>query len=80
MKANMWDHADILKIGRVLPSCMALTAGIVPSEARRMIYTWRWTLSQMIAASMRSNFEVPLFSREELRRNLLLNERVDVQW
>eukprot|EP00965_Chrysotila_dentata_P248401 6208300-Pleurochrysis_carterae.AAC.1 len=35
--------------------------------------------SQLIAASMRLNFDLPLFSRVELRRNPLLNERV-VQW
>eukprot|EP00965_Chrysotila_dentata_P083791 2765843-Pleurochrysis_carterae.AAC.2 len=39
----------------------------------------RWVCSQLIAASMRLNFDIPLFSRDELHRNPLLNERV-VQW
>eukprot|EP00965_Chrysotila_dentata_P113871 3764516-Pleurochrysis_carterae.AAC.1 len=39
----------------------------------------RWVCSQLIAASMRLNFDLPLFSREELCRNPLLDERV-TQW
>eukprot|EP00965_Chrysotila_dentata_P125846 4159476-Pleurochrysis_carterae.AAC.1 len=36
----------------------------------------RWVCSQLIATSMRLNFDIPLFLREELHRNPLLNERV----
>eukprot|EP00965_Chrysotila_dentata_P191962 6174873-Pleurochrysis_carterae.AAC.3 len=54
--------------------CMALTAGIVLPGARQTTYISRWALSQM-----RLNFDLPLFSREELHRNPLLNKRV-VQW
>eukprot|EP00965_Chrysotila_dentata_P188584 6172832-Pleurochrysis_carterae.AAC.1 len=39
----------------------------------------RWVCSQLIAASMRLNYDLSLSSRGELRRNPLLNERV-VQW
>eukprot|EP00965_Chrysotila_dentata_P059298 1968329-Pleurochrysis_carterae.AAC.1 len=39
----------------------------------------RWVCSQLIAASMRLNFDVPLYSREELHHKPLLNERV-IQW
>eukprot|EP00965_Chrysotila_dentata_P154695 5111512-Pleurochrysis_carterae.AAC.1 len=70
----MWDSADILKISLALPLCMALTAGVVLSEVRQMTYTSRWALNQI-----RLNFDSPLFSREELHQNPLLNERV-VQW
>eukprot|EP00965_Chrysotila_dentata_P147074 4855951-Pleurochrysis_carterae.AAC.3 len=38
-----------------------------------------WVCSQLIATSMRLYFDLLLFSREELPRNPLLNERV-VQW
>eukprot|EP00965_Chrysotila_dentata_P262281 6214521-Pleurochrysis_carterae.AAC.1 len=78
----MWDRLDIPKISLALPICMALTASIALSGVRRMTCTSRWALiriSQLIAASMRLNLDLPLFSREELHRNPLLNERV-VQW
>eukprot|EP00965_Chrysotila_dentata_P254718 6211974-Pleurochrysis_carterae.AAC.4 len=51
-------------------TCRGLTQGLPLSYGR-----WVCT-SQLFAASMRLNFDLPLFSREELHRNPLLNERV----
>eukprot|EP00965_Chrysotila_dentata_P168350 5559447-Pleurochrysis_carterae.AAC.1 len=39
----------------------------------------RWVCSELVAAFMRLNHDLPLFAREELRRNPLLNERL-TQW
>eukprot|EP00965_Chrysotila_dentata_P074350 2456416-Pleurochrysis_carterae.AAC.1 len=36
----------------------------------------RWVCSQLVAAFMRLNHDLPLFTREELHRNPLLNERL----
>eukprot|EP00965_Chrysotila_dentata_P126993 4200916-Pleurochrysis_carterae.AAC.1 len=51
---------------------MGFEPGLPVSYGRRVC-------SPLIAASMRLNFDLPLFSHEELRPNPLLNERV-VQW
>eukprot|EP00965_Chrysotila_dentata_P102516 3384327-Pleurochrysis_carterae.AAC.2 len=39
----------------------------------------RWVCSQLVAAFLRLNHDLPLFAREESRRNPLLNKRL-AQW